>query len=63
MVWITFKEAFSFKPTPNSTIDYPKGAVANVTRACAEAAIAKGKATAPETEVPATPKKVKGDGE
>jgi hypothetical protein len=42
MVWFHFKKPFSFKPTPNSTIDYPAGSVMNVTQRCADQAEAKG---------------------
>ena len=42
--WVKFVGNFSFKPTPQTTIDYPAGMVCQVTSRCAEKAIAAGKA-------------------
>jgi hypothetical protein len=50
---IRFTEDFSFKPEPRVTQVFKKGTVAFVTLACAEKAIAKGKAVA--TDLPAPP--------
>jgi hypothetical protein len=49
-MWVRFVAAFTWCPTPASAIAYPAGLVANVTRACAAAALAAGKAepTKPE---------------
>lgn len=59
MVWVKFKKDFSFKPTVNSTIDYPAGLVANVTRRCADEAVARGAA---ELQEPETKARAKSDG-
>lgn len=50
---IEFTDDFAFKPTPQVTQVFRKGQVAFVTTACAEKAIAKGKARA--TDLPAPP--------
>lgn len=41
--WIRITEAWSWKPNPQTTIDYPPGEY-NVPRACATLAVASGKA-------------------
>lgn len=43
-MWVRFTSDFDFKPTPQATIAYKAGMVANVTRACATLAVAAGKA-------------------
>ena len=44
MPWVRFTADFDFKPRPTVTIAYLAGDVRNVTRSCAAAAIASGKA-------------------
>lgn len=44
MTWLRFTGAFDWKPTPATTIGFLPGHEVNVTRRCAEAAIAAGKA-------------------
>lgn len=44
MAWVRFIAPYDFKPKPAVTIAYAAGYVGNVTRACADAAIASGKA-------------------
>lgn len=51
MTWVRVLADFDFKPRPQITIALKAGQVRNVTRACAAAAIARGKAT--PTERPA----------
>lgn len=43
-LWVRFTSDFDFKPTPQSTVAYKAGMVANVTRACATLAVVAGKA-------------------
>lgn len=43
-MWVRFTEDFDFKPKPAVTIAYKAGMVMNVTRACADKAIAIGSA-------------------
>lgn len=43
-MWVRFTQPYSWKPTVNTTNDYPAGAEANLPTAAAEAAIASGKA-------------------
>lgn len=43
MVWVAFKEDFPWRQ-PAFTIDYKAGMTLNVTRACADDALAAGKA-------------------
>ncbi len=47
-MWVRFIEDFRFKPIPAVTQFFPKGTETNVTRACADKAIASGKAIAVE---------------
>lgn len=52
MVWLAFKQDFSWRQ-PAFTIDYKSGMTLNVTRGCADEALAKGvavKAAAPKKE-------------
>lgn len=51
MVWVAFKEDFSWRQ-PAFTIDYKAGMTLNVTRDCAGAATAAGKAERVKREVP-----------
>lgn len=51
MPWVRFTADFDFKPKPPVTLAFKAGAVRYVTRACAAAAIAVGKAL--PTERPA----------
>jgi hypothetical protein len=44
MAWIHFIECYDWKPRPSVTIAYKSGMTANVTRACADAAVKAGKA-------------------
>jgi hypothetical protein len=44
MMWVRFNADFDWKPTSQSITAYKTGMVLNVTRACAEAAIAASKA-------------------
>lgn len=46
MPWVRFTEPFDWKPSPAVTIAYSPGHVGNVTRGCAAAAKAAGKAVA-----------------
>ncbi|MGZ2403878.1 hypothetical protein ACVIKO_001138 [Rhizobium ruizarguesonis] len=50
-MWLRFSVDWDWKPRPQVTIAFKAGGVHNVTRACAEAAIAASKAT--PTERPA----------
>jgi hypothetical protein len=43
-MWIRFTADFDFKPKPQSTIAYRTGEERNVTRECADKALAAGKA-------------------
>lgn len=43
MPWIRFTADMDFKSTPGTTIEYKAGMVQNVTRDCAEQAVAAGK--------------------
>ena len=43
-MWVKFTKDFDFKPKPTVTKAYKAGMVENVTQACAEQAIALGKA-------------------
>lgn len=47
-MWVRFTKPYSWKPTTNTTHDYPVGAEANLPSAAAEKAIASGKAEAVE---------------
>lgn len=44
MAWVRFTADFNWKPKPQVTIAYRSGQIANVTRDCAAAAVAKGRA-------------------
>lgn len=44
MPWVEFKERFRFKPEDRVTIVYPAGFVGSVKAACADQAVAEGKA-------------------
>jgi len=44
MTWVRFITNFDFKPRPSITLAFKAGDVRNVTRACAAAAIERGKA-------------------
>ena len=44
MPWVEFTRVFRWRPTPNTSIRYAKGSKKNVTRRCAEKAIATGAA-------------------
>jgi hypothetical protein len=44
MAWVRFLADFDFKPKPPVTLAFKAGVVRNVTRACAAAAIAAGRA-------------------
>jgi hypothetical protein len=50
-MWMRFLSDYDWKPRPQVTISFKAGGVHNVTRACAEAAIAASKAA--PTERPA----------
>lgn len=45
MAWVQFTAGFSWKPKPQVTIVFEAGQIANVTRDCAAAAVARGRAT------------------
>lgn len=44
MAWLRFTADMDWKPTPGTTIGYKAGMVLNVTRDCAEKAVAAGRA-------------------
>nr|DAE48884.1 MAG TPA: hypothetical protein [Caudoviricetes sp.] len=56
MPWVEFKEEFPFKPETRVTIVYPAGFVGSVKSACADQAVAEGKA-----KRLATPRKTDGN--
>lgn len=51
MVWVRFTAAMDWKPRPSVTIGYLAGMDVNVTRACADRALAGGKAVKLEKRI------------
>lgn len=56
MAWVRFTADFDWKPTPRSVIAYKAGHELSVTKRCADAAVAAGKAEAVPTPSRAPPR-------